>query len=238
MLLAAAAIIKIPLLLLGVYFVLRRNWGVVGGGALAIGLVGVLSIGVHGLGANIAWYDNSIAPYLGRAVAAFNVQSIDGFLVRFASGAEGLFDWSAREITLLHKVVRLVVFAVVAVAFLWITRCYETREPDSHDRDHLEFALIVMIAIVLSPVSWSHYYMFFLLPFGLYLSRNLAIADDRSTHWLMWSGFVLTAVPEVLFPIDSDDLLELWARTGTSARLLGGVLMMIAMFRGAARIAR
>ena len=237
-LLAAAAIIKIPLLLLGVYFLVRRNWAVVSGGAAAIGLVALLSIAVHGLAANLAWYDNSIAPYLGRAVAAFNVQSVDGFLIRLASGAEGLFDWSAREISPAHRVTRLLVLTLTAAAFVWVTRFYETRQPPPDRQDHLEFTMVLMIAIVLSPLSWSHYYMFFLLPFGLYLSGSLALADDKATRWLMWSGFVLTALPEVLFPIDSDELLEAWARTGASARLLGAVLMLIAMFRGAARTVR
>jgi hypothetical protein len=238
MLLAAAALVKIPLLLLGVYFLLRRNWSVVGGGAVGLALVALLSLAVHGLAANVAWYDNSIAPYLGRAVAAFNVQSVDGFMIRLSAGAEGLFDWTAREIPPVHKVARLIVFASTATAFLWITRCHQIRRPASDGRDRLEFVLIVMIAIVLSPISWSHYYMFFLLPFGLYLSGSLALADDRATRWLMWGGFALTALPVVLLPVDSDELLEVWARSGVSAHLVGGMVMLVAMFRAAARAVR
>jgi alpha-1,2-mannosyltransferase len=238
MLLALAGLIKIPLLLLGVYFLLRRNWSAVGGGVAALGVVAILSIAVHGLAANLAWYDNSVAPYLGRAVAAFNVQSVDGFMIRLTSGAEGLFDWSARDIPALHKAARLIIFTITGFAFVWITRCYEARQSAPDKQDYLELALVMMIAIVLSPISWSHYYMFFLLPFGLYLAGQLALAEDNATRWLMWSGFVLTALPVVLLPIESDRLLDAWARSGTSAHLLGGVLMLIAVLRGAARLTR
>ena len=231
LLLGVAAIIKIPFLLLGVYFLLRRNWPVVGGGLAAIGAAAVLSLGVHGLAANSAWYDNSIAPYLGRAIAAFNVQSVDGFLIRLGSGAEGLFDWTARDISPLHKAARLVLFAAAGLAFLWTTRCFETRTSPFDKRDYLEFSLVLALAIVLSPVSWTHYYLFFVLPFGLYLAGNFSTETDMTTRRLMWSGFVLTALPVILMPIDSDMVLDVWSRSGVSSYFLGGVLMLIALLR-------
>lgn len=238
LLLGVAAIIKIPLLLFGIYFLLRRNWPVVSGGLAAICATALLSVGVHGLAPNIAWYDDSVAPYLGRAVAAFNVQSVDGFLVRLASGTEGLFDWTARDISPLHKVVRLVIFAATGLAFLWITRCFEARTASFDKRDYLEFSLILAIAIVLSPISWTHYYLFFLLPFGLYLAGKFGPTTDATIRCLMWSGFVLTALPVILMPIDSDMFLEIWSRSGVSSYFLGGVLMLVAMFRAAWRVSQ
>ena len=40
-------------------------------------------------------------------------------------------------------------------------------------RDTLEFSLVLTLAVVTSPVSWSHYYLLLLLPWGLYLGGRL-----------------------------------------------------------------
>src|ERR1041384_2156288 len=80
LLLGLCAIVKLPLLLYGVYFALRGRWRVVAGGAISIALAALLSLAVFGVDINAGWYRNCIEPFLGHVIPAYNVQSVDGFL--------------------------------------------------------------------------------------------------------------------------------------------------------------
>ena len=85
----------------------------------------------------------------------------------------------------------------------------------------------------ISPVSWSHYYLLLLLPFGLYLGGQLPLPDDALTRRLMWSGFLLASLPVVFVPLKPDWLGAVAARTVISAWLIGGLLVLAALMRGA-----
>lgn len=237
--LGVCAVFKLPLMLYGVYFVLRRRWRVVAGGATSIGLAVLLSLLVFGLEINIGWYRCCVEPFMGGVMPAFNVQSIDGFLMRLATGEEQLRVWEPREPAAVHKIVRLFVLAALYGGAYWLMRRADRKKPAARrttalgGRDYLEFALVLNLAIVTSPVSWTHYYLLLLLPLGLYLGGRLALPDDATTRWLMWSGFMLSSLPLVLVPLDPSWFTALAARTLVSAWLFGGLLMLAALARGA-----
>jgi hypothetical protein len=237
LLLGIAALIKIPLLLLGVYFLLRGQWRIVLGGAAAILSAALLSLLVHGIAVNVAWYDGNIVPYIGRVIPAFNVQSIDAFLMRLSTGEEELFDWTAYEPSPSHKIARIAIFILLFGSIFWLmARRSVPPLVDRGSRDFLEFSILTVLAVVASPVSWSHYYLLMLLPMGLYLGRRLPLPDDRTTRWLMWGGFALTALPIILLPLESGPVLLIASRTILSAWLFGGMLMLAALMRSLYRV--
>jgi hypothetical protein len=108
-------------------------------------------------------------------------------------------------------------------------------EGRSFDRQALEFSIVLVLAIVTSPLSWSHYYLLLLLPWALYLGGHLAVPYDATTHWLMAVGMVLGSLPVIMLPPHSGLIAELTSRTIVSAWLLGGLLMLAALVRGAIR---
>jgi hypothetical protein len=233
LLLGIAALIKIPLLLLGVYFLLRGQWRIVLGGATALLAAALLSLVVHGIAVNVAWYEGNILPYLGRVIPAFNVQSIDAFLMRFSTGEDELFDWTAAEPSPTHKILRVAIFITLFGSTAWLmARRPLSSLPTPGSGDFLEFSILVVLAVVASPISWSHYYLLMLLPIGLYVGRRLPLPDDRTTRWLMWGGFALTALPIILLPLESGSVLLIASRTVLSAWLFGGLLMLTALMRG------
>jgi hypothetical protein len=237
-LLGMAALIKIPLLLLGVYFLLRGHWRIVLGGAAAILGAVLLSLLVHGIAVNVAWYEDNILPYIGRVIPAFNVQSIDAFLMRLSTGEDELFDWTAYEPSLTHKIVRIAIFILLFGSAFWLmARRTRASSAEPGPRDFLELSIVTVLAVVASPVSWSHYYLLMLLPMGLYVGRRLPLPDDRTTRWLMWGGFALTALPVILLPLESGPVLLVASRTVLSAWLFGGLLMLAALMRGLYRVA-
>jgi len=235
--LGMAALIKIPLLLLGIYFLLRGHWRIVLGGATTILAAALLSLLVHGVAVNVAWYEGNILPYVGRVIPAFNVQSIDAFLMRFSTGEDELFDWTAYEPNLTCKILRAAIFILLFGSALWLmARRSQPSMAEPSSRDFLEFSILTVLAVVASPVSWSHYYLLMLLPMGLYLGCRLPLPDDRTTRVLMWGGFALTALPIILLPLESGPILLVASRTILSAWLFGGLLMLAALMRGLYRV--
>lgn len=233
------ALVKLPLLLFGAYFLLRGRWRVAGGGATAIAAAAALSLAIFGLDVNIGWYEACIAPFARGAIAAFNVQSIDGFLIRLATGADELDNWLPLEPSPAHRVARIVIVAGLFVGAFWLIRRAQRRAsplaatfgPSS--RDLLEFAIILNLALVTTPVSWSHYYLLMLLPWGLYIGGHLPLPGDATTRWLVWSSWALSSLPVVVPPTEPEWLAEVLSRTAVSAWLFGGLLMLAAMARGA-----
>jgi Glycosyltransferase family 87 len=236
--LGLCAVIKLPLLLFGAYFFLRGKWRIVVGCASTIGMAVLLSLADYGQQGILGWYKDSVQPFLGGVIPAFNVQSIDGFLVRLWTGAARLDDWEPRAPELAHRVVRHVLIALAYGSAIWLGWRATRAEPMPSvtgrltARDVLEFVLVINLAILTSPISWTHYYLWLLLPWGLYLGGQLPLPADRTTRWLMWSSLLLTSLPVIMPDFSPGWLGELLARTLISAWFFGGLLMLAALMRG------
>ena len=170
----------------------------VAGGATAIGGAVLLSLAVFGLEINIDWYRNCIEPFVGGVMPAFNVQSIDGFLARLETGPALLMEWTPLAASLWHKIVRSIVLVGDVHPRL---RGHRPRGDRSAARRRgrssataLEFSIVLVLAVVTSPVSWSHYYLLLLLPWALYLGGRLGLPDDAATRWLMAGGIAARVV--------------------------------------------
>jgi len=240
-----AAMIKLPLMLFGLYFLLRGRWRVVAGGAMSIGAIVLVSLATFGFEINIGWYKACIEPFMRGAIAAYNVQSIDGFLMRLLTGTAELDNWFPLEASTAHRVVRIALVAGLFVLAFWLMRRFDragAHGPASSrgaaSRDLSEFAIVLVIALVITPVSWTHYYLLLLLPSALYLGGQLAMPDDATTRRLMWGAWVLTSLPVVFPPVEPQWLAAILSRTVVSAWLAGAFLMLAALARGAFRAAR
>jgi hypothetical protein len=233
--LGLCALFKLPLMLLGLYVLLRGRWRMVAGGASMIGGAVILSVVIFGLQINIDWYRNCIEPFLGGVMPAFNVQSVDGFLARLESGATQLMEWTPLAAPLWHKVVRsLILSAIFILAIVAVVRGGDrTARGRSFDRDALEFSIVLMLAVVTSPISWSHYYLLMLLPWGLYLGGHLGLPNDAATRWLMTGGILLSSLPVIAPPLGPGMVAAIVSRTIVSAWMFGGLMIFTALIRGA-----
>ena len=92
---------------------------------------------------------------------------------------------------------------------------------------------MLVLAVVTSPVSWSHYYLLLLLPWALYLGGRLGLPDDAATRWLMVGGMLLSSLPVIVPPLGSGLIAAIVSRTIVSAWMFGGLLMLAALVRGA-----
>ena len=229
------ALIKLPLLLIGVYFFVRGRWAIVAGGAAAIVSAVLLSLLVHGFQVNADWYRDSIAPFLGGVIPAFNVQSIDGFLVRLFTGTDGLLDWTPHQPSVLHRIIRLTAVALLlGGSYFLMRRAARTRPAPVTGvlsrREIVEFSLVLMLSLAISPISWSHYYLLLLLPIALHLG-GLTVVPGKGWRMALWIGFALTSLPVVILPSAPDWPGEIIARGVVSFCLIGGLMVLAAHAR-------
>jgi alpha-1,2-mannosyltransferase len=236
--LGLCAVIKLPLLLFGAYFLLRRRWMAVAGGTSAIGGVLLLSVAAFGLDNNVNWFNCCVEPFIGGIIPAFNVQSVDGFAVRLFTGTSRLSNWDPMDVPIAYKVLRQVLFAALLGYIAWTM--LRDRADQAHTsggteaegvRDMLEFALILDLALILSPISWSHYYALLLLPWGLYAGGRLPWPSDVLGRRLLWSAVGLCSLPILSLPLGPDLIGEIAARTLVSATFVGGVAMLAVLLR-------
>jgi hypothetical protein len=233
------ALFKLPLLLLGGYVLLRRRWRIVAGGATMAAVVIGLSLWLFGLETHVAWYRVCVEPFMRGVVPAFNVQSIDAFLLRLSTGAALLREWLPMPLPPTYRLVRtLLMLAIYGVATSLIWRA-GGREPLPRisgalsTRDLTEFSLVLTIALISSPLAWTHYYLLLLLPWSLYQGGLLSLPDDTLSRSLMWSALALISLPVLMPGLPQGFATEIMARTVVSMWLFGGLLMLIALARGA-----
>jgi hypothetical protein len=81
-LLGVGGLIKLPLVLPSGYFFLRGKWKVVGGGLLVAGAVLFLSLVLLPFELNSIWLERCVLMMAGNPTAAYNNQSLSGFLAR------------------------------------------------------------------------------------------------------------------------------------------------------------
>lgn len=192
---ALAAIIKLPLLLFAVYFFGMRRWAVVIGYGITLVTVTALSLWYAGWSHHVEWYREVILPFSNEGLTAFNVQSIQGVLLRLQDDAK-LYDWKPVEVGGAVKMAE----RACAVVFVGLSALVFFRNPGVQVREarYLELSMVLCLALIISPISWSHYYLLLLLPLSLYVGNRLPIAS----HWGWAVGMALCLMlisPPVIF---------------------------------------
>lgn len=192
---AMAAIIKLPLFLFAGYFVASRRWSVVRGYCAT--LIGVCSVSLlyAGWTSHIEWYREAVLPFANKGLSAFNVQSIDGFLLRLGEDAR-LYDWKPSEVGVEFRLLRHSVAAVL-LGMSWLLFM---KSPSRNDMQtvSVELSMVLCVALIISPVSWTHYYLLLLLPVSLYVGGKLAI-PSRGGWLVTFIVCVLLISPPVTF---------------------------------------
>ncbi|HEY4077861.1 MAG TPA: glycosyltransferase family 87 protein [Rhizomicrobium sp.] len=222
--LGAAAIIKPPLLIFGLFFLLRRDTRGTLGFAAVCGAVAALSLALFGWGDNLHWFEVCVVQFSHRWLGAFNVQSIPAFLFRFAAPAGMLEDWNSKippaRLVLPANIFFAVLLALAATA-LW-RRARAQQFQASIPALELQYNLTICLAILASPLSWSHYYCWLLLPTALFLGwRRELPRPSRIYGWLA----ILLVTPVVrLLKFTAPWMLEAYKDIGVSHLLYGALL--------------
>lgn len=194
LLLAVCALIKPPFLLFLPYLAVRPAWrraAVVMGGALA--LVVVASLWWFGLDLHRAWFAEFVGGTSSRPIGAYNAQSITGALIRLST-SEYIVDWSGVETGPTLRLAQLAITAllagIVGVALWWAG-------PPASEREALvDHSMVLCLMLLVSPVSWTHYYCYLLVPLAMWVS---AFGTGREPAWHV--PIVALAALLVSFPV-------------------------------------
>jgi hypothetical protein len=169
-LLGVAGLIKPPLLLLPAYYTLRRHVGIAAGSAVVVLTVIGLSLLFFGVDVHRVWYERCVAPYLGRPVAAFNAQSVASALARFWAPGDYGENWSPVAVGPAFHVLNKALLLALAGGVLLV--CLR-RSRDAARAERLDFCLVLGLALLISPICWTHYFSLLLLPLALVLGGRL-----------------------------------------------------------------
>jgi alpha-1,2-mannosyltransferase len=221
--LAVAGVIKLPLFLLVVYFLWRRRGRVMHGFAATLGVTALLSLALFGWDLHVRWWSECIAPFSGRPMTAYNVQSLAGFLGRCLTDGP-LSEWvtvdADARFKLVYRGLLLGIFAIAALAVL--------RRGTTLKRNVLftEYSIALCLSLIASPITWTHYYTFLLIPGALYLGKALE-APGRAWLVLLGGGVLLFSLPV----LPTDGRAHDWRRIYASAPFFGGLMVLAALLR-------
>ncbi len=193
--LAIVAVIKPPFFLFLPYFLLRRRWWALAGMGLATAAVVALSILWVGLDLHRTWVRDYVIAFSARPIAAYNVQSISGALARFVAPGHSV-DWHPLEIGPLFTVGRYILTLTCLATALVV--CAARGDPKSAAARWSESSVVLCLALLVSPITWTHYYCALVIPLALYVGRSLLV--PTGLPWVaaaIFSGLAIS-LPVVL----------------------------------------
>jgi hypothetical protein len=183
-----------PILFLG-YFLIRKRWAVAISTVITVLVIGAASVLLAGWESNRTFLD-TIIRLSGLSLASWNNQSIDGFLLRRATGALHLYDW---HLLSLPRSLKAVKYAALAWAvLLWLGALLKTRARESERGNLLAFSLTIIMSVLFAPIAWTHYLLFLVFPY-MALATNLM--RNKKTPGRIWLAagvilsFISTALP-------------------------------------------
>lgn len=222
---ALAALVKIPLFVLPLSFVLRRRWRALGAFAATVAGLAALSLLLFGFDLHRIWFERCILPFAGGPLTAYNVQSVDGFLARLTTKG-GRQDFSPIAVGAAFQAARvgLLLLLVGTVAAVCRPRA------SAAGLATLDLTIVLTLALLASPVSWAHYYVFLLLP--LWFALAGWIATPRGVPWraLGLAGVLLASLPVLASPGRAGaPLFWIHRATAHSPHFVGAVLLLAAL---------
>jgi len=223
-LLGIVALIKVPLLLFGIYFALIRKWKVLTGFILTIlGIFGA-SILLFGVDSHRVWYRFCIEPFFNKAVSVYNVQSLDSFLIRLL-GNPSLTNFKPINEDWHYRLIHYLLLAIVVGVTIWI--CWRSKRPKTSEEEYLEFSIVMILALVISPISWTHYYLFLLLPLALYIGNKLAVPAGQP-----WLNLVIVSTllisPPIIYEEQKNRIIRFVVTKFLISHYLFGAIILLA----------
>jgi alpha-1,2-mannosyltransferase len=222
-LLALAALLKLPLAMFGFYFLVTRQWKALAAFAATGAFLGLLSVAIFGLPMNKAWHEKAIQPFQKRPIAAFNTQSVSGVVARAMSPGH-LWDWNPIKRPPKFRTIRnTLTFPLVAITFLTIVFA---RSPRTPARVATEMAAVMTLAFLISPLTWTHYYLMLAWPAAMLLTGTWALPKSRLVNALLLLGVLLFMMPVILAIPEQPFFAMLYERVLLSHFFFGAVLIL------------
>lgn len=226
-LLALAAVVKIPLLVLPLHFLLGRRWRALAAFGVTLAGVATLSLALFGLELHRTWFLRCIQPFAQGPLAAYNVQSVDGLLARLMTEA-GRQDWSPVAVGPAFLALRSALIALLLGAV--VAACWPRGGVARGGASTLGLSIVLTLALLVSPISWTHYYVFLSLPLAFLIGGWIRAPRFRGWLALVAAGALLLSLPVLAAPGRGGSVLRwLYRATAHSPHFVGGLLLLAAL---------
>jgi alpha-1,2-mannosyltransferase len=205
------------------YFFVRRRWRVVAGGLLIAGLAIVLSLLLIPSSLNMEWLDKAVLSTAGTSIAADNNQSLSGVLARHLISGSDVFSWEALPPEPVFSLVLRISMLLLYLPIL-IILFIDWKSQLTPNQYIFEFLIVFMCSLLTSPVSWTHYYMFCLIPIAIYIKEFSLEMHKLWLNLLFGCSLALLCIPTsvILRIFEMTD-----QRIFLSTHFFGGVILYI-----------
>ena len=179
LLVAGAVAVKLTPVLLLAWLAWRRRWKAVATAGVALAALVAAGWAVAGWDSYVV-YAREMVPLLSRGCAHWVNQSLAAFTTRLFD-APDMFSWElATPSTLARLAASAAGLLIMAASFLVMRG---SRLRDARMRLDLEFSLVTIVTLFVSPISWTHHSVLSLLGFLLLARALLSIDDARLSGW-------------------------------------------------------
>ena len=192
-LLGISGLIKIPLIAPAGYFLIRRKWKIVAGGMMIVTLTVLFSLLIIPLSLNRQWLDACVLANTEKPIAGYINQSAVAMLARETIPRSQVFTWNPQ----LPPRFQMLSWAVTAILLLpvIIIVIYQWNSIRSNAESILEFFIVLTSSLLISPISWVHYFAFLIIPTAYYLGKRFGQNHNKSRDFLMAISLMLLSVP-------------------------------------------
>lgn len=221
--LALLTVLKPPLVLFGVYLIARRRWRAVLFYGLTIAGAFALSLAVFGAGIHAEWL-RGLEPFSRSPIGAYNAQSVMSALARLFHPYH-LISWEPLAVPRWFDVLRqAAVFAIVGVIAVVLSR---TGRPRTESARWHELNVVLVLALLAAPITWTHYYAFCLIPLSGYLPAFVRAEPSARVRYLLL--LALLSAPVVLVLPERAIARALQERLIVSHYVWGGLALVTAI---------
>jgi len=232
MILGAASLLKPPLALFLPYFLLRRQVRaatmMAGFAALAV----AASIALFGVELHQFWFREFVLTQGSRPIAAYNVQSVNGFLGHLLTRGH-LRDWYPIDAGLRFRMLSAGLSAALAGAVA--IACGRSGPPRDEAARRVELWLVLCLTVLVAPISWTHYDLLLLIPIAALLSQYASL--DRRSRAALVAALALIAPPVVVLSVQNRIGNALYERVLISHYFAGAVLLLAVLIAERMRLA-
>src|SRR6185295_9569563 len=232
MILGAASLLKPPLALFLPYFLLRRQVRAAAVMAGVAALAVAASIALFGVELHQFWFREFVLTQGSRPIAAYNVQSVNGFLGHLLTRGH-LRDWYPIDAGLRFRMLSAGLSAALVGAVA--AACWRSGPPRAEAARRAELWLVLCLTVLVAPISWTHYDLLLLIPIAALLSRYASL-DWRSRAALA-AALALIAPPVVVLSVQNRIGNALYERVLISHYFAGAVLLLAILIAERMRLA-
>jgi hypothetical protein len=216
------SIVKPPLALMLPYLVIRARLRAAAAMAGTIFATVLASVAWFGSSIHLTFWRDIVVGFGRAPIAAYNAQSLSGAVAHL------LFPGHLRDFEPLLPTTTFVLLrwsVTLSLVLVVVATCWRAGMPGRKDAVLIELSMIVTLALLVAPISWTHYFLLLLPPVVWCASGEIALRAPAARGVLAGAA-VLLSLPVTFFTLPWPRLAAIHERLFVSHYSAGAVLLL------------